>query len=357
MRWSLSQCVIYRFTHTQLAICRRWNWNFDSPNVVGAHFTVSRIVFDCNSDLVWMSIGRANRAIPRHRWRMMRLFTWSHVIAACLLRSYSTLKMCSDPYDQATADTSHCAHLLSLVDLPSTTSHSTWISALQPFIRSRIRYQFLCYSVAHDSVFGPSHDLNSFGFSWISIEWQFLSPFPFRKQQLNTCKITFSLNFFLFGCCLCSMCARARVHLVNSCWIAFYWVPFIILALMSACVLILQRQTAILCTAAMQWTRTKRKSRPVSCSYAIHEIIITLQRQIIAYHIARKLLTAYSFHRVHLPRRHNKNRILHWRSESDFLLFPFLRGRFLLSNGASGGATTTAHIPYSVSNDMWFEWN
>lgn len=151
----------------------------------------------------------------------------------------------------------------------------------------------------------------SIGFSWISIEWQLLSPFPFCKQQLNTCKITFSLKlwFFLFFCLFAVFDVRACSP-TNSCWIAFHWVPFIYShSDVGLCVPILQCQTVSLCRPRCTEHEQKGNCDLFRARTPFTEIIITLQHQIIAYHITRKLLThthTHSFHRVQLPRRHNE---------------------------------------------------
>lgn len=71
-----------------------------------------------------------------------------------------------------------------------------------------IWHEYQCYMVAHDLVLEPSHVLDSFGFSSISIGWQSFTSvsrslrfhFVDSRQQLNTCTFTFS---HLFSQCLC----------------------------------------------------------------------------------------------------------------------------------------------------------
>lgn len=209
--------------------------------------------------------------------------------------------MSSDLNHHATADSSHCAHLLSL----------EWF-AMRPLAHSSIRYQFLCYSVAHDLVFGPSHDLNFdrffVDFDWVTASVA-VSILQTTIKYVQNYFFSQIVIFFLLFCLFAVFDVRACSP-TNSCWIAFHWVPFIYShSDVGLCVPILQCQTVSLCRPRCTEHEQKGNCDLFRARTPFTEIIITLQHQIIAYHITRKLLThthTHSFHRVQLPRRHNE---------------------------------------------------
>lgn len=151
--------------------------------------------------------------------------------------------LCSDPNDQAKADTSHCAHLLSLVACrsASTTSHSAWM-----VLRAAAIYSFE-YSLSI-SMLQCGTWFRFWAIAWsqfvrffVNCDWMTVSVAVSISQTTIKYVQNYFFSQFVFGCCLCVDVRSCSP--TNSCWIAFYWVPL----LFSVCVLFLQRQTASLC--------------------------------------------------------------------------------------------------------------
>lgn len=89
---------------------------------------------------------------------------------------------------------------------------------------------------------------------------------------------SFFVFFFFFSLCFVCACLPTNLH-----WIVFYWVPFyIFLALDIAvftttpCANFERSASQFICMRCSE--RRKRKLWPVSCTFNIYEIIITLQQ-------------------------------------------------------------------------------
>lgn len=182
--------------------------------------------------------------------------------------------MSSDPNHQATADTSQFTLRSFVVAYrsPSTSSSWSWTARVAT-----------TYSSEHSLSISMCQCGTWFGF-W-AIAWSQFVRF-FVNFDWVTASVAVSIlqttikyvqnyffsqlvcAFFLFSCCwLCSMCAR--VHLQVRAGSRFYWVPLYYSHSVAGLCANSPSSDSQFMQAVMQWTRTKRKLWPVSCTYAI----------------------------------------------------------------------------------------